>query len=58
STASTQETIAREANQGIRYFNASAAVDEEIKALVDTDKVLDTELNSFRNLYEDLKKKF
>ncbi|MCI48300.1 hypothetical protein A2U01_0069543, partial [Trifolium medium] len=37
---------------------ASAAVDEEIKALVDTDKVLDTKLNSFRSLYEDLKKKF
>ncbi|KAK2421825.1 serine/threonine-protein phosphatase 7 long form protein [Trifolium repens] len=50
--------IDKEANEGIKFFSASAAVDEEIENLVKSNKVLDTEVSSFKNLYEDLKKQF
>jgi flagellar biosynthesis/type III secretory pathway chaperone len=50
--------IDKEANEGIKFFSASAAVDEEIKNLVDSNMVLDAEVSSFKNLYEDLKKQF
>ncbi|KAK2442745.1 serine/threonine-protein phosphatase 7 long form protein [Trifolium repens] len=50
--------IDKEANEGIKFFSASAAVDEEIQNLVESNKVLDKEVSSFKNLYEDLKKQF
>ncbi|WJX62509.1 hypothetical protein P8452_47496 [Trifolium repens] len=50
--------IDKEANEGIKFFSASAAVDEEIQNLVKSNKVLNTEVSSFKNLYEDLKKQF
>jgi hypothetical protein len=54
----TKAMIAKEASEGIKFFSASAAVDEEIKILVDSNMVLDAELSSFKSLYEYLKKKF
>jgi hypothetical protein len=50
--------IDKEANEGIKFFSASAAVEEEIQNLVQSSKVLDKEVSSFKNLYEDLKKQF
>ncbi|MCH86297.1 hypothetical protein A2U01_0007151 [Trifolium medium] len=49
--------IDEEAKQGLKYFSASEAIDEEIKSLVEENKVLDTELDSFRSLYTELKTK-
>jgi chromosome segregation ATPase len=50
--------IDKEANEGIKFFSASAAVEEEIQDLEESNKVLDKEVSSFKNLYEDLKGQF
>jgi chromosome segregation ATPase len=50
--------IDKEANEGIKFFSASAAVDEEIQNLEESNKVLDKEISSFQSLYEDLKRQF
>ncbi|WJX82226.1 hypothetical protein P8452_77640 [Trifolium repens] len=50
--------IDKEANEGIKAFSASAAVEEEIQNLMESSKVLDKEVASFKSLYEDLKTKF
>ncbi|KAK2416159.1 serine/threonine-protein phosphatase 7 long form protein [Trifolium repens] len=50
--------IDKEANEGIKFFSASAAVEEEIQGLVESNKVLDKEISSFQSLYEDLKRQF
>ncbi|KAK2414651.1 serine/threonine-protein phosphatase 7 long form protein [Trifolium repens] len=50
--------IDKEANEGIKFFSASAAVDEEIQGLEESNKVLDKEISSFQSLYEDLKRQF
>jgi hypothetical protein len=54
----TKAMIDKEANEGIKFFSASAAVEEEIKLLVGSNKVLDTELSSLKSLYADLKRNF
>ncbi|KAK2424210.1 hypothetical protein QL285_034593 [Trifolium repens] len=50
--------IDKEANEGIKFFSASAAVEEEIQGLEESNKVLDKEISSFQSLYEDLKRQF
>ncbi|WJX26102.1 hypothetical protein P8452_15074 [Trifolium repens] len=50
--------IDKEANEGIKAFSASAAVEEEIQNLMESSEVLDKEVASFKSLYEDLKTKF
>jgi chromosome segregation ATPase len=56
-TVSTQEEIAEKARQGLKYFSASEAIGDEIQSLIDSDKVLDIELGSVKNFYNDLKSK-
>jgi predicted nucleic acid-binding Zn-ribbon protein len=50
--------IEKEANAGIKFFSASAAIDEEIQGLEKSNKILDKEISSFQSLYEELKKQF
>jgi hypothetical protein len=57
-TTAVKAWIDKEANEGIKFFSASAAVDEEIQSLVKSSKVLDTEISSFKSLYENLKQQF
>jgi chromosome segregation ATPase len=57
-TTAVKAWIDKEANEGIKFFSASAAVEEEIQNLVESSKVLDKEVASFKSLYEDLKTQF
>ncbi|KAK2442624.1 serine/threonine-protein phosphatase 7 long form protein [Trifolium repens] len=57
-TTAVKAWIDKEANEGIKSFSASAAVEEEIQNLEKSSKVLDKEVSSFKSLYEDLKKNF
>ncbi|KAK2382058.1 serine/threonine-protein phosphatase 7 long form protein [Trifolium repens] len=57
-TTAVKAWIDKEANEGIKAFSASAAVEEEIQNLMKSSKVLDKEVASFKSLYEDLKTKF
>jgi hypothetical protein len=57
-TTAVKAWIDKEANEGIKAFSASAAVEEEIQNLMESSKVLDKEVASFKSLYEDLKTKF
>ncbi|WJX44892.1 hypothetical protein P8452_31820 [Trifolium repens] len=57
-TTAVKAWIDKEANEGIKFFSASAAVEEEIQNLMESSEVLDKEVASFKSLYEDLKTKF
>ncbi|KAK2435499.1 serine/threonine-protein phosphatase 7 long form protein [Trifolium repens] len=57
-TTAVKAWIDKEANEGIKAFSASAAVEEEIQNLMESSEVLDKEVASFKSLYEDLKTKF
>ena len=57
-TIAVKAWIDKEANEGIKFFSASAAVEEEIQNLMESSEVLDKEVASFKSLYEDLKKQF
>ncbi|WJX35234.1 hypothetical protein P8452_23253 [Trifolium repens] len=57
-TTAVKAWIDKEANEGIKSFSASAAVEEEIQNLEKSSKVLDKEVSSFKSLYEDLKNNF
>jgi chromosome segregation ATPase len=57
-TIAVKAWIDKEANEGIKFFSASAAVEEEIQGLEESNKVLDKEISSFQSLYEDLKRQF
>jgi hypothetical protein len=57
-TTAVKAWIDKEANEGIKFFSASAAVEEEIQKLMVSSEVFDTEVSSFRSLYEDLKMNF
>ncbi|KAK2366799.1 hypothetical protein QL285_080141 [Trifolium repens] len=57
-TTAVKAWIDKEANEGIKFFSASAAVEEEIQGLEESNKVLDKEISSFQSLYEDLKRQF
>ncbi|KAK2446309.1 serine/threonine-protein phosphatase 7 long form protein [Trifolium repens] len=57
-TTAVKAWIDKEANEGIKSFSASAAVEEEVQNLEKSSKVLDKEVSSFKSLYENLKKNF
>jgi predicted nucleic acid-binding Zn-ribbon protein len=57
-TTAVKAWIDKEANEGIKSFSASVAVEEEIQKLMVSSEVFDTEVASFKSLYEDLKRNF